>query len=135
MREEGAILRSYQDYAENSPSELGRYLVRLICDDEARHHRVLIEMANAIAWQDASRSPDPAMPPLPVSAAGDAALRQATAALLAAERRDRRELRRLAGELRPFRDTTAWALVVDLMRADTEKHIRILRFLLDHVTG
>jgi len=52
---------------------------------------------------------------------------------LAAEEKDRAELRRLRKQLKPFEETTLWALIVDLVLLDTEKHTRILRFISDHI--
>ena len=40
---------------------------------------------------------------------------------------------RLRRSLRPYADTTMWSLLVDLMIADTEKHQRMLSFVLDHL--
>ena len=55
-----------------------------------------------------------------------------TRALLREEERDKKELRKLRRQLEPYADTTVWALLVDLMIHDTEKHARILRFILAH---
>jgi hypothetical protein len=51
--------------------------------------------------------------------------------LLAAERDDAKELKRLAKSLRDLRETTLWVLLVELMQADTAKHIKILSFIHD----
>jgi len=42
------------------------------------------------------------------------------------------ELRKLRRMLEPYADTTVCALLFVLMIHDTEKHARILRFILDH---
>ena len=63
----------------------------------------------------------------------DRALAEVTGCFLAAERADQKQLRALRSELRPFRDTSLWALLVELMEHDTAKHIRILSFIADHV--
>ena len=52
---------------------------------------------------------------------------------LAAERADAKQLRALRKELRPFRDTSLWVLLVELMEQDTAKHIRLLSFIRDHI--
>ena len=89
--QEGAILERYQRFADDSSSPAVRYLVRLIVEDEERHHRVLdIELA------------------------------------------DIKELKRLRRRLDAYQDTTLWALLVDLMLLDTEKHVHILRFVASH---
>lgn len=52
--------------------------------------------------------------------------------LIELERRDRDDLLRLRKEFRPVADTTLFALLIDLMVLDTDKHLRILRFLAHH---
>ncbi len=47
-RDEEEVISAYEVFAEEAPSDAVRYLVRLILDDEKRHHRVLSELANAI---------------------------------------------------------------------------------------
>jgi hypothetical protein len=62
----------------------------------------------------------------------DGELLRLTRRLLKAERADGRSLRRIRRRLRPFADTTLWALVIDMMILDTKKHATILRFLERH---
>ena len=54
-----------------------------------------------------------------------------TEQLLEAERADARELKRLAKKLKDVRETTLWALLLELMQDDTSKHIKILEFIRD----
>lgn len=126
--EEGALLERYQRFANEGSSEAVRYLVRLIIDDERRHHRLLAELANTIAWGWATNSPVQAVADL-APGADDRALVEETRELIRAEENDRSELRHLRKRLRPYKDTTAWSLVIGLMLADTEKHLDILRFV------
>jgi hypothetical protein len=133
--QEGALLARYESLAAGTTSPAVRYLGQLILDDERRHHRMLVEMANAIAWGWSKLSPEPAVPELPAPQTVDQELVETAQALLRIERRDQAELKKLRKELDEVADTTLWALLVDLMRLDTEKHIRILRFLTDHVRG
>lgn len=125
--EEGELLAVYEDLAEHSTDEDARYLISLILEDEHRHHRLLVEMANAIAWSVPSASPDRATPA--ISTSMDGALLVLTRKLRRAEEADHRKLRRMRRRLRPFAKTTMWALLVDLMMLDTKKHATILRFL------
>src|SRR5664279_2571556 len=60
--EEGAMLATYEELAENASDEGARYLISLILADERRHHQLLVEMANAMAWGTSSLSPDRATP-------------------------------------------------------------------------
>ena len=85
-------------------------------------------IGNGIAW---SHDPE-AVPNLPYGPP-DPALAEVTSRFLAAERADQKQLRALRKELRPFRDTSLWALLVELMEHDTAKHIRLLTFLRDHI--
>ena len=124
--EEGTMLQHYQRFALEAQAPETRYLVLLILDDERRHHRLLVEMANAIAWGMSKESPEPAVPDMTHDDAGNRALAEETRHLLKAEQNDRVELKRLRKRLRPFRDQTLWELIVDLMITDTEKHIQIL---------
>jgi hypothetical protein len=124
--EEGALLHRYQHFAQDVSAPEVRYLVLLILDEERRHHRLLAEMANSIAWGMSDESPVAAVPDVTHDDAGNRALAEETHSLLRAERNDRTELKRLRKRLRPFRDITLWELIVDLMLLDTEKHIQIL---------
>ena len=121
------MLHHYERFALDAEAPETRYLVLLILDDERRHHRLLVEMANAIAWGMSEHSPDPAVPDLTHKDAGNRDLAAHTKRLIDAEEQDRIELKRLRKRLRPFKDTTLWELIVDLMLLDTEKHVQILR--------
>ena len=125
--DEGELLAVYEDMAESAADQGSRYLINLILDDERRHHRLLVEMANAMAWGDPSASPERATPAISGSVDGDLLLQ--TKKLRRAEEADFRKLRRMRRRLRPFAKTTMWALLVDLMILDTKKHATMLRFL------
>jgi hypothetical protein len=75
--EEGAILSRYQRFAEEASAPETRFLVNLIVDDERRHHSLLIEMANAIAWGLVDKSANPVLPDMTHKDAGNAALEAA----------------------------------------------------------
>lgn len=132
---EAEVISAYREQAEAPDTpEAARYLIRLVLEDEERHHRVLHEImtaiGNGIAWR---HDPD-AVPNLPFGPP-DRALAEATDRFIATERGDQKQLRALRKELRPFRDTSLWALLVELMEQDSAKHIRILTFIADHVAG
>jgi len=127
-RQEGALVERYERLAHESTSSATRYLVRLIIEDERRHHQTLAEIAEAIAWGTLT-NPGPAVPRSgPGDVDGDAEFSAQTRALLESEKRDRAELRRLRRRLRSYTGTL-WPLLVDLMLLDTEKHTRILEFV------
>jgi len=125
--EEGEMLAVYEELAEHASDEGVRYLVSLILADERRHHQLIVEMANAMAWGTPSVSPDRATPW--VSDSLDPELTAMTRKLRRAEEADYRKLRRLRRRVSRFGETTMWALLVDLMMLDTKKHATMLRFL------
>jgi hypothetical protein len=127
--EEAELLERYQRFVEEAESPAARYLVQLILDDEQRHHRILEDLANTIAWGWTKGVPEEVVPVFPMDGK-DGALRAETRALLGYELRDRTQLRRLRRRLRSYGEAPLWGLLVDLMRSDTEKHIDILRFIL-----
>ena len=124
--EEGAMLATYEELAESASDEGARYLISLILADERRHHRLLVEMANAMAWGTASESPDQATP---AASTLDGELADMTRKLRRAEEADYRKLRRLRREVGSYGESTMWGLLVELMMLDTKKHATMLRFL------
>jgi len=130
--EEGALLRRYERFAREAPSAVTRYLVHLILEDERRHHQVLAEIAHTIAWGSLA-DVEPALPRMVEGAADDELIKQ-TRELLASEKKDRAELRRLRRRLRSYTGTV-WPFLVDLMLLDTDKHSRILRYIIRHRPG
>lgn len=131
--EEGELLSTYASLASEAPDEGVRYLVALILEDERRHHRLLAELSNAIAWGSSGRPQRSAVPRLTGEIGGE--LLEQTKLLRKSEQSDYRALRRIRRRLRPFSDTTLWVLVTDLMLLDTKKHETILRFIERHSTG
>jgi hypothetical protein len=125
--EEGQLLATYERLADESADEATRYLVGLILEDERRHHRLLAELANAMAWDIGSGSPEPSTPWLAGPVTGE--LLDQTRRLLEAEESDERELRKIRRRLRPYARTTLWTLIIDMMILDTKKHATMLRFL------
>jgi hypothetical protein len=91
---------------------------------------MLEALANSIAWGSIKGAPPETLPVFPMRNGADRAFRTETRALLRHELRDRKQLRRLARRLRSYGDDPLWVLLVDIMRSDTEKHIRILRLIL-----
>ncbi|HSJ92198.1 MAG TPA: hypothetical protein VK917_09005 [Ilumatobacter sp.] len=130
---EGALLKAYQEIAERSDTDAAvRFLVELILNDEQRHHEVFEQMANAVrsfVWEVPVEPRLPAAVPRP-----NPELHAATADLLRAERKDRKELKALRSTLRHDRSSTFDALMVDLMLRDTEKHVAILEYIHDHLS-
>ena len=130
--EEGRILSEYEHASESVTDPAARYLIDLILEDERRHHRVLVELATAMAWGTFDKTASP-VPPLGWHLAEE--LSSAIGRLRKYEEEDRRELEALRKRLRPFEDTTLWSLMVQMMILDTEKHAKILEFLEQHSRG
>ncbi|HLI16531.1 MAG TPA: hypothetical protein VKV23_10850 [Acidimicrobiales bacterium] len=125
VREETHVLDAYELVAQTTGDEGTRYLLRLILDDERRHHEIFEQLSASLDRGEAPRIPDPPNP----APADRPALSAQTRRLLELERSDERSLRELARELRPAERATLWRLLVDLMELDTTKHIRILEYL------
>ena len=125
---EGEILESYREIAERSSSgEAIQFLVRLILQDEERHHELFAKMANeirSILWEV------PVEPRLPaVRARPDPELLAETKRLLAFEKQDAKELRALRKSLASSSKYSMDPLMVELMLLDTAKHIAILEYI------
>ena len=88
---------------------------------------MLAEIAHTIAWGSLNTA-EPALPRMVVGAGDDELVAQ-TRELLASEKKDRADLRRLRRRLRKYTGTI-WPFLIDLMIADTDKHTRILRYIL-----
>jgi hypothetical protein len=125
---ERAVLAGYVELAESSPDEYVRYLASLILDDERRHHQRFVELRNRILSDITWRETIPRTPRVTIPDDREALIRQAER-YIAVEERDAEELRRLRREVRPMKDTSLLSLMVELMELDTEKHLRILRFI------
>jgi hypothetical protein len=107
--------------------ELVRYLANLMIADEQRHHRLLVELANAISGNHLDDAP--AVPAKSGRGFGTEDMLRTTRSLLRHERSDRGQLKALRAQLKGFKRSTAWPLILDLMKLDARKHILILRFL------
>jgi hypothetical protein len=130
---EREVLEEYRAIEDDeTASPAFRYLAALILDDEVRHHQVFRDLTEAIRQFAEVRSEDDPIPTLRGLKADRERIMTATQRLLDVERADMKELKALAKELSDLKDTTLWVLLLDLMRLDTEKHIRILKFLRGH---
>ena len=127
---EADTLEAYRQLAESTPDPAVALLLRLVLEDEERHHDLLKRMAaslrDAMHW---SHSPE-ALP------SGAGPRRGATEGLVAdmrrfiqEEREGTRQLREMARRSR-LDDDGLWSLLLETMAADSEKHERILRFVL-----
>lgn len=126
--QENELLGVYADLAERSPNAFVRYLAALLLEDESRHHRMFIQLANTVVDQ-ANLIPNDDDVPSITHGREVAQLRGVVERLIALEEDDQVQLANLRNKLRPVRDTTMWDLLVQLAERDTEKHLLILRFV------
>jgi len=129
---ERAMLKKYAEVAERTDSKAFRYLVKLLIDEEGRHHRFFSELADSLETEALMKHEEPEIPDMDFERADREAVLEGAKELLAIEERDIGELKRLQRELRDVKDTTLWELLVELMQRDTEKHIAILKFVRQH---
>ncbi len=129
---ERTMLQRYAQVAERSGSKAFSYLVKLLIDDEIRHHRLFEELAGSLEAEALIKKEEPVVPYMDFDHADRAAVLEGAKELLDNEERDLAELKRLQRDLHDVKDTTLWALLVELMQRDTEKHIAILKFVRQH---
>jgi rubrerythrin len=132
VRNEREVLEAYVAAADATDSKALGYVVRLLIDDERRHHIMFQELADSLKHDAEFRHGDPAVPRLDFDRVDSAKVRDLTDQLVAREQADLRELKGLQKTIRDVKDTTLWSLLVDLMQRDTEKHIAMLRFVQKH---
>jgi rubrerythrin len=129
---EGAMLAEYVTAAEETDSKALAYLINLLVEDEHRHHRFFNELASSLKTEAELSGADPTIPRLDLNKADQENLIEVTSRLLEHERDDAKELKRLRKDLHDLEDTTLWAVLVEVMMRDTDKHIAILEFVMDH---
>jgi len=125
---EADILENYRRIADLCHPSYVEYLIRLICEDEDRHHRIFEDWQRTLQPSDQDDGIEPLVPDLRWGVDPRFVV-AVTAHFLDVERRDLRELRRLSLKLRRYRGLTIWPLLVRLIRHDTKKHIAILKFI------
>jgi rubrerythrin len=128
IESERDIMSGYAELAEQAEEPEVRYLIRLILDDEARHHRIFLELANALRGHIEWREIDPSVPDRSFRALPKEVIEK-TKRFIAAEKTDASQLEKLHRNLRSVADTTLWSLLVELMELDTKKHLRILEYI------
>jgi hypothetical protein len=133
---EEELIAAYGELATSAAVPGVGYLAKMILADEQRHHQLFADLAETIETEAESLADGSAVPSISVRRLSEDERRRLLALtdrFLALERADARDLEHLAKKLKVVKDTTLWHLLVELMRADTQKHIRILRFIRDHV--
>jgi rubrerythrin len=104
------------------------FVAELIGEDEARHHRLFTEWIETIkALAELREAPD-GIPHVDYQPVDPETIRMVER-LLEFEEADLAETRHLRREIRALRTSTLWGMLVDLLIADTKKHIKMLKFL------
>lgn len=131
VENEGTILDSYAKLLETTSEDYVKYLLRLVLEDEQRHHQIFEEMANSLASDISWKNVGPRTPALTATAEPSRALlEQMVDHMLAAERTDEQELKRLAKDVGQFHGTL-FGLLLRTMQMDTKKHLLVLSFVRD----
>ena len=124
---ESDLISSYDQLGKEDQSDWVSYLMNLLAEEEARHHRFLNELVNALRApieRDVGE-----MVPTVGNVANPSELLEAVERFLKAERKDARDLKHLSRGLRSMRGVSIWPLLIEIMQRDTEKHQAILRFV------
>jgi hypothetical protein len=104
------------------------FIAELIGEDEARHHRLFTEWIETIkALAELRDAPDgiPHVDYHPV----DPETIHLVDKLLAFEEADLGAAKKLRRDLHSVRTATLWGMLIELVIADTKKHIKVLKFL------
>jgi hypothetical protein len=123
---EREMLEAYSDV--DTAEEHVRYLIGLLLEEEMRHHHFLNEIAVGLLRDPADASTMTGTPPIATNEDPERLLAQTTK-LAAFEADDLRELAELKRALAAAEGTELMQLMVELMVADTRKHLKILAFL------
>ena len=104
------------------------FIAQLIGDDEARHHRLFTEWIETIKALAELRDAEDGIPHVDYQPV-DLETINMVDRLLEFEEKDLSETKKLRHELRAVRTSTLWGILVELVIADTKKHIKLLKFL------
>jgi hypothetical protein len=133
LDEEASAIKEYAALAEHTPDPVVALLVRLVLDDETRHHAQLERIAATLADGLSMGHAIAALPSAaPVAAADPGATLASVRRFINAERADARQLRDLARRSHRLDDGLE-ELLLELMAVDSGKHERIMRFVLQRL--
>ena len=124
---EGELIGTYAALVDSCEDNGVRYLLRMLLDDEERHHVQFDSMLDSLEAFGEGRRP---RYPLPVVAPVlDPQLVENARQLAELERTDWQQLNELARVMKSSHLPREYELLVELMHHDTAKHIAILRFV------
>jgi hypothetical protein len=126
--EAGALVQ-YEQLAESSGDAVVALVMRLILDDEERHHgllkRIEASLRDALNWSHSPAAlPTPPTPQQPLHADLAAVARE----LITEERTGARKMRDLADQEKGI-NGGLHSLLLEMMAMDSEKHARLLHFV------
>jgi rubrerythrin len=127
-REEAEVLAEYGQAVAHAPDAGFRFLMDLVVEDEERHERLskamTAEVRQSLLWLR-GEPPIPAVAPAPQARQQ---LLQQTERYLQIERDGERQLDDLQHQVKGLYEGRL-ELIVDIMRAETRKHTRILEYI------
>lgn len=132
---EADALDQYEYIATVSADPVIALVMRLVLDDEERHHsllkRIEASLRDALNWTHSPEAlPSTAMPQNPVGRD----LLEGTAALIEEERTGARYLRDLSRREKTV-GSGLHSLLIEMMAMDSEKHARLLEFVRDRLSA
>ncbi len=99
LSQERAVVESYERFADKDLPDLPRYLIRLVVEDEKRHHQVMAELARSLREINGSPGPGSFLPRA-TEGAPPPGLLEESERFLEIERADAKELGRLLKAMR-----------------------------------
>ncbi|MHB8617984.1 MAG: hypothetical protein ACYDAG_00175, partial [Chloroflexota bacterium] len=127
-REEEDVLKDYEAAAKDAPDPGFRYLMGLVLEDEERHHRMGKAMADEVRQSLLGLPGEQPLPWINPSGEERQTLLRQTARFLEIEQDGERQLTDLHHQVKELH-AGLLGLIVDMMRADTQKHIQILKYI------
>jgi len=124
---ERTLLEEYAHIAETTESKAFGYVVGLLLEDERRHHRLFLQLAESLKAE--AELAEPVVPALDFYRVDRKVVNDITKRLLAGEEADLVELKRLRKTMREVENTSLWTMLVELMLRDTDKHIAMLKLV------
>ena len=109
------------------------FIAELIGEDEARHHRLFTEWIETIKALAELRDAPDGIPHVDYHAVDPETI-ELVDKLLHFEEADLAAAKKLRHEIRSMRTATLWSMLMELVIADTKKHIKVLKFLRDRLS-
>ena len=108
------------------------FIAELIGEDEARHHRLFTEWIETIKALAELRDASDGIPHVDYHPVDPETIHLVDKAL-DFEEADLVAAKKLRHEIRSVRTATLWSMLMEMVIADTKKHIKVLKFLRDRL--